>query len=133
MRNEEIAYNLAQDPELKDILKDVKEKVHQPIAFEISQLLRVEGVALPEATPVKPIGDFKNIPEGAKLNDEEIANMMSFNLLLGINYASRGLTESIRADVGLLFFKIIAKKATLGLSLKRIMDQHGWIRMPPTV
>lgn len=132
MRNEEIAYNIARDPDLKNLLKEVKEKIHQPIGFEISQILRAEGVSLPDTTPAKPIGDYKDIHEGAKLTDEEIANMMSFNLLLGINYASRGLTESIRADVGLVFFKIIVKKVTFGLSVKRLMEERGWLRMPPS-
>ncbi|WP_378954739.1 hypothetical protein [Pelosinus sp. sgz500959] len=35
MRNEEIAYNLAQDKDLTEKLKDVKLSIHQPIAKEI--------------------------------------------------------------------------------------------------
>lgn len=131
MRNEEIAYNLAQDPDLKEKLKDVKMNVHQPIAKEIQDLLLAEKVPLPQGTPPKPTGDFQLIPEGAKLNDEEIANLMSFNLLLGITYASRGLTESIRADVGLIFFKVITKKTIFGATLKKLMDERGWLHAPP--
>jgi len=131
MRNEEIAYNLAQDQELKEKLWDAKVSIHQPIAKEIRDFLIVEKVQLPQGTPPKPIGDFQPIPEGARLNDEEIANLMSFNLLLGINYASRGLTESLRADVGLIFFKIITRKTVFGTSLKKLMDKRGWIHTPP--
>lgn len=131
MRNEEIAYNLAQDKELKEKLNDAKVSVHQPIAKEISDFLIKEKVALPKGTPTKPTGEFQHIPEGARLNDEEIANLMSFNLLLGINYASRGLTESIRADVGLIFFKIIVKKTIFGASLKKLMAKRGWLRGAP--
>lgn len=131
MRNEEIAYNLAQDQELKDKLWDAKASVHQPIAKEIQDFLLAERVPLPKGTPPKPVGDFQLIPEGAKLNDEEIANLMSFNLLLGINYASRGLTESIRADVGLIFFKIIVRKTIFGATLKKLMDKRGWLHAPP--
>lgn len=131
MRNEEIARNLAQDPELKDKLAYAKTGVHQPIAKEIQDFLLAEGVPLPNGTPAKPVGDFPLIPEGAKLNDEEIANLMSFNLLIGITYASRGLTESIRADVGLIFFKIIVKKTLFGASVKNLMDKRGWLRSPP--
>ncbi|HWR44297.1 DUF3231 family protein [Sporomusa sp.] len=131
MRNEEVAYNLAQDQELKDRLWDAKASVHQPIAKEIQDFLLAERVPLPKGTPPKPVGDFQLIPEGAKLNDEEIANLMSFNLLLGINYASRGLTESIRADVGLIFFKVIVRKTIFGATLKKLMDQRGWLHDPP--
>lgn len=131
MRNEEIAHNLAQNKELKEKLWDAKVSVHQPIAKEIQDFLLAERVPLPKGTPPRPFGDFPLIPDGAKLNDEEIANLMSFNLLIGINYASRGLTESIRADVGLIFFKIIVRKTIFGATLKKLMDERGWLHAPP--
>jgi hypothetical protein len=131
MRNEEIGYNLAQDPELKQILKDVRETVHIPIRDELKEFLMKEGVPFPQSTPEKPVGDFKSIPEGAKLDDEEMANLMSYNLAMGVNYAAKGLTESIRADVGLIFSKIILKKTTAGLTVKQYLDRHEWLRIPP--
>lgn len=79
----------------------------------------------------KPLGNISNIPNGAGLNDEEIANLMSYNLVLGITYSTIGLTEAIRADVGLLFFKVIVKKTALGLKLKQFMDTQNWLRVPP--
>lgn len=130
IRIEELFYNTVQDNELKQKLKDAK-KIHESVAEEISELLKKEGIALPHNTPEKPIGDFTNVPDGAKLNDEEIANLMSFNLVIGINYSARGLTESIRSDVGLIFYKVIQKKAALGLSLKELMDKRGWLRIAP--
>lgn len=131
MRNEEIGYNLAQDPELKQILKDVRETVHIPIRDELKEFLMKEGVPFPHSTPEKPVGDFKSIPEGAKLDDEEMANLMSYNLAMGVNYAAKGLTESIRADVGLIFSKIILKKTTAGLTVKQYLDRHEWLQIPP--
>lgn len=131
MRNEEIGYNLAQDVELKQLLRDIKENTHIPIRNEISEFLKKEGVPLPPTTPEKPIGDYRDIPEGAKLNDEEIANLMSYNLAQGVMYASRGLTESIRADVGLIFSKIIMKKTISGLTVKQYLGRHEWLRIPP--
>lgn len=131
MRNEELGFNLVQDPELKQIIKDVKDNVHMPIREEIRKILTAEGVPLPETTPEKPVGDYRNIPEGAKLNDEEMANLLSYNLALGIVYATRGLTESIRADVGLMFTKIIMRKLSLSLTVKRYLEEHEWLRVPP--
>ncbi|MBO1512466.1 DUF3231 family protein [Metabacillus bambusae] len=131
MKNEEIGYNLAQDEELKQILLDVKENLHIPIKKELTEFLRKEGVPLPQSTPEKPIGKYQNIPEGAKLNDEEIVNLMSYNLAMGVTYASRGLTESIRSDVGLIFVKIMMRKTIYGLKVKRYLEQHEWLRIPP--
>jgi hypothetical protein len=86
---------------------------------------------LPQKTSEKPIGDFPNIPEGAKLNDEEGANLMSYNLASGVTFAARGLSESIRTDVGLIFSKIILKKTMAGLTVKDYLDRHKWLRVPP--
>lgn len=130
LRNEELAYNTAEDSELKKILKDARE-IHKSAAEEINNVLKKEGVPLPEDTPEKPDIIIKDIPAGAKLNDEEISNLMSFNLLLGITYAARGFTESIRADIGYIFFKVVIKKALLGTSLKDLMQKRGWLRNPP--
>lgn len=131
MRNEEIGYNIAQDPELKQILKDVRDTVHIPIREELREFLMKEGIPLPPSTPEKPVGDYRDIPEGAKLNDEELANLMSYNLAMGVNYASKGLTESIRADVGLLFSKIILRKTKASLTVKQYLERHEWLRIPP--
>jgi hypothetical protein len=131
MRNEEIGYNLAQDPELKQILKDIRENLHIQIRDELREFLMKEGVPLPQTTTEKPVGDYQNIPEGAKLNDEELANLMSYNLAMGVNYAAKGLTESIRADVGLIFSKIIMKKTISGLTVKQYLERHEWLQIPP--
>jgi hypothetical protein len=131
MRNEELGYNLVQDKELKQIIKEVRDTVHVPIREEISQFLTKEGVPLPQSTPEKPVGDYRSIPEGAKLNDEEMANLLSYNLAMGVKNATRGLTESIRADVGLIFTKIIINKTTAGLTVKQYLERHEWLRVPP--
>ncbi len=131
VRNEEIAYNLAKDPELKELLKTAKDSVHGPIVKEITDFLIKENVPLPKGTPVKPSGDFPAVPEAAKLNDEEIANLMAFNLLIGVTYSARGVTESVRADVGLIFFKVIVKKVIFGAALKKLMAKRGWLRNAP--
>lgn len=130
LRVEELAINTVQDDELKQKLKDAK-KIHASILEEVGELLKNEGVTLPDNTPEKPEADLTNIPDGAKMNDEEIANMLSFNLITGVSYSSRGMNESNRADVGLIFFKIIVKKTALNLSLKQLMEKRSWIHTPP--
>lgn len=131
LRNEEIGYNLAQDEELKRIILDTKHNIHIPIRDELRDFLLKEGVPLPPSTPEKPVGDFREIPEGAKLSDEELVNLMSYNLASGVAYAARGLTESIRADVGLLFSKFLMKKTIAGLQVKQYLDHKEWLRIPP--
>ncbi|WP_419873677.1 DUF3231 family protein [Candidatus Pristimantibacillus sp. PTI5] len=131
MRGEQISFNIVQDAELKENLKEIINNVHAPIIKEITEFLRVEGVSLPSTTPEKPIGDFRDIPEGAKLNDEEVSNLMQFNMVLGINYACRGLTESVRPDVAAMFAKFQIMKVTYSLPLKDLAMKKGWFKQPP--
>lgn len=131
MRGEQISFNIVQDPELKDNIKNIINNVHGPIIKELTEFLRAEGIPLPETTPEKPIGDFRDIPDGAKLNDEEVTNLVQFNLVLGINYACRGLTEAVRPDVAAMFAKFQIMKVTASVPLKDLAMKRGWLKQPP--
>lgn len=131
MRGEQVAYNTVQDQDLRDKLEEVIDQVHKPIREELLEFMKKEGVPLPNATPEKTIGDFRDIPVGAKLSDEETASLLSFNIVLGITYACRGLTESVRPDVGALFAKFLVRKVAFSISLKQMMMKKGWLLVPP--
>ncbi|MFC5449800.1 DUF3231 family protein [Paenibacillus aestuarii] len=131
MRGEQVSFNIVQDEELRDKLQVVINDVHRPIFLELTEFLKAEGVPLPEASPDKPIGDFRSGPEGSKLSDEEVANLLSFNIVLGINYACRGMTESVRPDVAAMFARFQMKKLTFSLLLKDMMMKKGWLKAPP--
>lgn len=131
LRNEQSVFNIVQDKELKEKLKIAAEDVHNPIMQDIVELFKSEGISLPNPTADKPFGDYRYIPEGAKLTDEEAANLMSFNLVIGLTYGMRGLSESIRADVGLIFSKAIIRKMAFSITLKDLMIKRGWIKIPP--
>lgn len=131
LRGDQISYNIVQDEDLKEKLKDVIHNVHRPMITELEEFFRHEGIPLPSTTPEKPIGDYRTIPDGAKMTDEEIANFLAYNLVVGINAAVRGLTESVRSDVGYMFAKYQMMKVTFSLTLKPLMEEKGWIRIPP--
>lgn len=131
MAGEQVSYNITEDSELKEKLRDVINNVHRPIQTELIDFLTAEGVPLPEKSRDKPVGDMSHTPEGSKLNDEEIANLLSFNLVLGINYACRGLTESVRPDVAAMFARFQVKKMAFSITLKDLMMRRGWLKAPP--
>ncbi|PZD96732.1 hypothetical protein DNH61_05915 [Paenibacillus sambharensis] len=131
MRGEEVSYNTAQDPELKEAVKDVLDNVHGPIHKELHDFLRDEGVELPVTTSPKPLEPYKLIPEGAKMTDDEIANLLVFNLTLGIQSACQGLVQSTRADVGMMFSRYQMMKITMSIKMKDLMGRKGWLRVPP--
>lgn len=131
LRNEEVAINTVYDSELKKVLQDARD-IHKTTAEEINTLLKEEGIPLPKDTSEKPyVANIKEIPEGARFNDEEIANLISFNLLLGVTYAARGLTEAIRSDVGYIYLKVILRKSMLSVVLKDLMHKREWLRIAP--
>lgn len=131
LRYDQHAFNLAQDPELREKISDIIENIHKPMIHELTQFFNDEGIPLPDVGPEKIIGDFKALPEGARMNDEEIANLIAYNLVVGITAATRGITESVRADVGYLFSKYHMMKITFSLTLKALMQERGWLRVPP--
>lgn len=131
MRGEQVSFNIVQDLQLRDKIEDVINNVHLPIRHELKEFLKKEGVPLPKTTPEKSVGDFRTIPDNAKLSDEEVAHLLSFNIVLGINYACRGLTESVRPDVAALFAKFQMKKLAFSVTLKKLMQEKGWLLAPP--
>ncbi|MGF7036495.1 hypothetical protein J2T17_007558 [Paenibacillus mucilaginosus] len=131
MRGEQVSYNIVREPELKEMLRVVIHDVHGPIMEEVTEFMRAEGVPLPSMTPDKTIGDFRELPEGAHLSDEEVANLLSFNIVLGINYACRGMTEAVRPDVAAMFVKFQMRKMTYAVSLREFLMRKGWLKVPP--
>lgn len=128
---ERVALNTVQDPDLREKLHDVIHNVHGPMCKEVREFLKSEGVPMEPPSPAKPIGDFRNIPEGSKLNDEEVANLTSFNLVLGIQYACRGMTEAVRPDVAAMFARFQMKKAAFTITYRELLRKKGWLKIPP--
>ncbi|MDF2962966.1 MAG: hypothetical protein K0S39_4701 [Paenibacillus sp.] len=131
LRGEQVSFNTAEDPELKEALQDVINNVHRVIYKDLIEFLTEEGIPLPPNTPDKPVGDYSTIPYGAKLSDEEIANLLMFNIVLGINYACRGMTESVRPDVAAMFAKYQMLKVTFSVKMKELVSRKGWLKQPP--
>lgn len=131
LRYDQHAYNLAQDPDLREKIADIIENIHRPMINELTQFFKDEGIPLPDMGAEKLVGDYKGLPEGAGMNDEEIANLIAYNLVVGITSAARGITESVRSDVGYLFTKYQMMKITFSLTYKSLMQEKGWLRVPP--
>jgi hypothetical protein len=132
LRIDQIAFNTTQDTELKAKLKEVINDVHYPMIKELTDFFKSEGLPLPQTTPEKShVHDLKEIPKEIQLNNEEIANLLVYNLYIGINAAVRGLTESVRADVGMMFAKYQMMKITYTITLKDLMKKRGWLHVPP--
>ena len=105
--------------------------MHVSAIQDLQKLLMDEGVPLPKETEMIPDLNHYEAPFGTKPTDAQIANLVVFNLNQGINYAAEYLTNTIRADVGFVFMKILTKKVMFGATFKPLMIKNGWIKVPP--
>lgn len=131
VRTEMVFYNVASDPELRAKLKELRDDVHLSAIQDLQKLLLDAGVPLPKETEMIPDLGPCEASFGTKPTDAQIANLVVFNLNQGITYAAEYLTNTIRADVGYVFMKIMTKKVMFGATFKPLMIKNGWIKVPP--
>lgn len=117
--------------------KDLSDCIHEEIHLVQSQMkilrqfLIDEGVPLPTGAEQKPKSQASDIPPGVKKTDYEIANELSLKIATATVTCATCVTESIRDDVGLMFSKFLSQKIAYGASLKTILRDRGWIKIPP--
>lgn len=131
LRVSRVHYNIADDPELKEKLKELAE-LKKAMIEDVTAILSAENVSFPNETPLNPLLDSIQIPTGGKLTDGQIANQMIFHLTVGIQWYARFASESLRADVGMYFTKNIIRYLTFGATFKPLMIKNRWIKVPPT-
>ncbi|MCA1064009.1 DUF3231 family protein [Rossellomorea sp. AcN35-11] len=127
----QVALNTTMDKELKQLVRDALDGSLADTK-KIEKLLLKEGVPLPLVNPKKPVSDPTAIPEGVKLNDDEIANLMSAKIAASITFCGQAISKTVRTDAGLLFFSIQINLMKLATPLKTIMIEKNWLKMPPT-
>ncbi|HWI50707.1 MAG TPA: DUF3231 family protein [Symbiobacteriaceae bacterium] len=123
--------NHTNDSDLKEIIEHLIDDLETPMIKRLGDLMLSEGVALPAITGDKPKADESAIPLGAKLTDAEIANLLVVKLEGMLTVCHTGLIQSIRPDLGRMFYAFQSHLLAQGLSLKNLMQLRGWIRLPP--
>lgn len=122
--------NTTTDPELQDLLYDGN-KVTKSHQKEISDFMRKEGVPLPQLPEDKPHSKPNEIPLGAKLTDTELVNTVNYNFVIAADMCASAASQSLRTDVALMFLKFQTDKLSLGMKAKKIMQDKGWLKVPP--
>jgi hypothetical protein len=90
-----------------------------------------EGIPLSQASESKPKSNPNNVPLGAKMTDEEIANFVSVKIATNIVLCATNMSQSIRNDIALIWARFQSEKMVLGMELKTAMRKRGWIKVPP--
>ncbi|GLB59584.1 DUF3231 family protein [Cytobacillus sp. NCCP-133] len=126
-----IALNMTTDTELLHTIRKAIEG-SQADTQMIEDFLLKEGVPLPLTNAEKPLSDPDSVPEGVKLTDDEIANLISVKVAASIVFCAQAMIKTVRMDVGMLFFSIQVHLMEFASPLKNLMKQRGWLRIPPS-
>src|SRR5690625_196638 len=126
----EVGLNTTNDSKLENFLQE-SYKVMKSHQKDLSEFMRKEGVPLAHISEDKPESDPNAIPLGAKFSNNEICNTININFIVAVEMCSAFTVESIRTDVGLMFLKFQIDKLSLALKAKELMQEKGWLKMPP--
>lgn len=127
---EEIGLNTTTDNEVIELLMDAK-KLCVGQSQRLSEFMEKEGVPLPSSPQKKPKSESFEIPLGAKLTDDEIANGVSLKIATAALECAMANSQSIRTDVGLIWTEFYTEMLTFGATTKTLLRERGWIKIPP--
>jgi hypothetical protein len=117
---EQLCINQTEDKELNECLHKLMGGASSQLK-RLKDFLQQEGVPLPPASEPKPLSDPTSVPLGAKMTDTEISNFASLKLASSIILCATGISESIRNDVGLMFFEFQFEAMRYAAILKSII------------
>lgn len=126
----QLMLNTTTDDELTAILHSA-EKLASSQKNKLKDFMQREGVPLPPAAEEKPKSEPNEVPLGAKLTDNEIANSLAVKAIANTLACSKGAVESLRNDVGLMFVQFFGEKIVFAANLKALMRKRGWVKVPP--
>ncbi|WP_456274638.1 DUF3231 family protein [Bacillus sp. AK031] len=130
IRYEEVGLNTTTDDEVKEMLTDVVHLCESQVG-KLSGFMKKEGIPLPDVTSAKPESMPNNIPLGVKLTDDEITNGIAFKLVTCMQACAKGQADSVRGDIGLMWFGFYSEWSNFGQTLKTLMRKRGWLKVPP--
>jgi hypothetical protein len=123
--------NHTEDPDLKRLIERSIKDIKEPTGQQVRELLANEGVPMPQSPQNKAKADPTDVPPGARLLDEEISQIVLGKLEALLMIVSGGLVQSLREDIGALFFKFQVQFLGEGYALRSLMKQRGWLKVPP--
>ncbi|CAN7543636.1 DUF3231 family protein [Rossellomorea sp. LjRoot5] len=126
----QVGLNTTTDKDLQNVLESALEGSMLDTK-KIEKFLLKEGVPLPLVNPKKPQSEQSAVPEGVRLSDDEIANLISVKVAASITYCAQAMSKTVRTDVGLMFFSIQINLMKIAAPLKNVMISRGWLRVPP--
>jgi hypothetical protein len=126
----QVGLNTTTDTDLKHALQSAYNSSNAD-SKKIEHFLMKEGVPLPTLSSPKPVSKADSVPEGVKLTDDEIANLIAVKIGASITFCAQAMSKTVRTDVGLLFFEMQVNLMRYAAPFKNLMKQRGWLKVPP--
>lgn len=124
-------HNHTNDTELKETMEHFINEVLEPQIKQVTDFLRNEGIEMPPGTGDKAKANEQAIPPGAKMTDNEIANMLIVKLNGLLMFCFNGLFSALRDDISAMFYNFEGHVLAQSYTVKKMMQKRGWIRIPP--
>lgn len=127
----QVGLNTTLDADLKHALQNALEGSNEDVNILVN-IMKQEGIPIPDTRGEKTVSNPRDVPEGVKLSDEELANLISVKVATAITFCAQAMSQSIRSDIGLIFFQIQVQLMKYAAPLKNLMKKRGWLKEPPS-
>ena len=124
-------HNHTADGELQAFITGFIKDAEEPQIEELMKVMRNEGIEFPPLPQSKPLGNNLEIPTGAHFQDAEIAALLVGKIQGLMIYCYFAMTQSLRDDLGMMFYRFMGALMKQAFVLKQLMDKRGWLMHPP--
>jgi hypothetical protein len=119
------------DTDLTPLIKRTISDVQEPMIKQLSEVLKDAGIPLPPIIEDPPRSSAEDVPAGAKLREEQIAQILMGKIEAFLFMIQSGLSQALRTDIGTMFVKFQAMVLAEGAQARTVMQDRGWLKVPP--
>jgi hypothetical protein len=123
--------NHTEDTDLTPLIKQTIHDVQEPMIKQLSEVLKDAGIPLPPIIEDPPRSASEDVPAGAKLREEQIAQILMGKIEAFLFMIQGGVSQSLRTDIGTMFLKFQAMVLAEAAQCRIVMQDRGWLKVPP--
>lgn len=123
--------NHTADPELKRCMESFLKDFEGVWMTRVKQFMQNHGIPLAPAGTDKPKADEREVPNGAKFTDPEIATFLAAKVVAGTGIVQHALLECLNYDLATMLLELEVAAYRQGFVIREIMERRGWLAVPP--
>ena len=123
--------NHTADPELKRLVESFLNEFESPWMDRIKRFMQEEAIPLPQTSTTKTNANQADIPPGAKLSDQEIADLLAAKLVASTAFVQQALLECLNYKLATLLVELEVAAYRHSFVVRETMERRGWLMQPP--